>query len=178
MGVGGRKLASVIVVTLFLFSVYMLFTMPTLERLQMEIILGVISSLIVATLLSHLILEKPSKALNIVRWFWAIVYLIYFFFISEVRAHVDVAKRILHPRMPINPGIVAVPYYLKTDYGITAVANSITNTPGTVVIDLERSENGGTYFVHWIYVRTIDREMCRKYISERFEYYIKKVFEG
>ncbi len=173
----GRRIASVLVVTLFLLLIYMLFTAPTPERLQMEIILGVISSVAIASILSHLILEKPSKALNVVRWFWAIAYLFYFFLISEVRAHIDVAKRILHPKMPIYPGIVAVPYYLRTDYGITAVANSITNTPGTVVIDLERGENGGTYFVHWIHVKTTDRELCRKYISEKFEYFARKIFE-
>jgi len=173
-----RNPLSIIVVSLLLLSIYLMFAMPSLENLSMEITLGVASSILIAVLISDLIVKNPKKSLDVVRWFWAIAYILYYFFIAETRAHIDVAKRILNPKMPIRPGIVAVPHDLKTDYGVVAVANSITNTPGTVVVDLKTGENGsGMYFVHWIDVKTTDPEMCRRLISEKFEQFVKKIFE-
>ncbi|MHC4194088.1 MAG: Na+/H+ antiporter subunit E, partial [Planctomycetota bacterium] len=70
-----------------------------------------------------------------VRIFWALVYLPVFFYYVIV-ANLDVVYRALHPKMPINPGIVKIKTVLKTESGITALANSITLTPGTLTVDL------------------------------------------
>ncbi|MEM2645765.1 MAG: Na+/H+ antiporter subunit E, partial [Desulfurococcaceae archaeon] len=60
-------------------------------------------------------------------------------------------------------------------YGITAVANSITNTPGTVVVDVD--EERRCFYVHWIDVKAFEPEECHKMISETFEKYSKRVFD-
>ena len=54
-----------------------------------------------------------------------------------VKANVDVARRILHPALPIRPHVVLIRAGQKTDLGRVIHANSITLTPGTVTIDLE-----------------------------------------
>jgi len=53
-----------------------------------------------------------------------------------VLANIDVAKRALSPRMPIDPRVVKFKTILRGDVARTALANSITLTPGTVTIDI------------------------------------------
>ncbi|MBS25300.1 MAG: cation transporter [Gammaproteobacteria bacterium] len=57
-----------------------------------------------------------------------------------VRSNIDVAGRVLNPRLPINPIVARVPAEQKTDIGRVAYANSITLTPGTVSLDLTGDE--------------------------------------
>ena len=47
-----------------------------------------------------------------------------------IKANLDVAYRVLHPAMPIRPGIVKVKTTLKSELAKTLLANSITMTPG------------------------------------------------
>lgn len=53
------------------------------------------------------------------------------------KANVDVARIVLHPRMPISPRLIEVRATQKHDLGRVIYANSITLTPGTVTIDTE-----------------------------------------
>ncbi len=140
-----------------------------------DLVSGVIVALVVGLLVANIVVSKPSKLLQVWRLAWLIAYSIYYFFIAEVKAHLDVMHRILHPKMPINPGIVRVPYSVETDYAMTTVANSITNTPGTVVVDLDPSRR--TYYVHWIYIRDLTPAGAKKHISETFEKYARKIFD-
>jgi multicomponent Na+:H+ antiporter subunit E len=91
-----------------------------------------------------------------------------------VKANFDVLYRVLHPQMPIKPGIVKIKTNLKTDSGITALANSITLTPGTMTVDLT---DDGFLYVHWINVRSDDIEQATKIIAGTFEWFIKRIFE-
>lgn len=69
----------------------------------------------------------------------------FFFYIKDITlANIDVAYRVLHPKMPIDPRIIEYETRLKSDFGITVVANSITITPGTVTVDIV----SGKLFVH------------------------------
>jgi multicomponent Na+:H+ antiporter subunit E len=65
-------------------------------------------------------------------------------------------------------------YLPVLDSGITALANSITLTPGTLTVDVGEE---GVLYVHWINVRVTDIEETTKLIGERFEWFLKKVFE-
>ena len=51
----------------------------------------------------------------------------------------------------INPGIVRISPKLKTDLGVTLLANSITLTPGTLTVDIDEKTND--LYVHWIAVK-------------------------
>ena len=103
---------------------------------------------------------------------YLILYL--FIFIWEcLKANFDVAYRVLHPAMPIKPGIVKVKISLKTDLARTILASSITMTPGTITVDM----TDDLLYVHWIYVSSTDPEVYSKKVAGRFEKYIKKIFE-
>jgi len=106
------------------------------------------------------------------RYFWLVIYL--FIFIWEcIKANFDVAYRVLHPKMPIRPGIVRVPLNLRSPFARTMLANSITMTPGTIAVDII----GDNMYVHWIYITSEDPVEYTKKVSGRFENYIKKIFE-
>ena len=106
------------------------------------------------------------------RYFWLVVYLVIFIW-ECIKANFDVAYRVLHPKMPIRPGIVRVPLSLKSAFARTMLANSITMTPGTITVDIV----GDNMYVHWIYIISEDPVEYTKKVSGRFEYYIKKIFE-
>lgn len=55
-----------------------------------------------------------------------------------VKANIDVARRILHPRLPISPTVVTVPSTQGTQLGQVIYANSITLTPGTVTLQVDK----------------------------------------
>ncbi len=54
-----------------------------------------------------------------------------------VLANVDVARRVLDPKLPIDPVLKWVPASQRTDLGTVIYANSITLTPGTVSTSVE-----------------------------------------
>jgi len=142
---------------------------------------GVVAALIVA-LLFHEILPKEHKVfISPVRIFWFLVYVPVFFY-YVMKANLDVVYRALHPKMPIKPGIVKIKTTLKTESGITALANSITLTPGTLTVDL--TDDGGDLtsretflYIHWINVKSDDVEQATKFIAQRFEWFLRKIFE-
>lgn len=92
-------------------------------------------------------------------------YLVYFF-IALVRANLDMARRILSPSLPINPGIVEVETSLESPLGRMLLANSITLTPGTLTVDLKEDR----LLIHWINVpEGIDVAAATRRIAAGFE---------
>ena len=57
-----------------------------------------------------------------------------------VKSNLDVARRIVQPRMPIRPHVLKVRAGQRSDLGRVVYANSITLTPGTVTIGVEGDE--------------------------------------
>ncbi|MEM0500768.1 MAG: Na+/H+ antiporter subunit E [Ignisphaera sp.] len=166
------RLGRAVPVSLLAFIVYMVFTGSITPY---DIVTGVVVSVAIGIVVANIVISNPYKPFNPKRWVWLIAYTLYYFFIAEVNAHIDVIRRILSPRMPINPGIVKIPVKVTCDYAITAVANSITNTPGTVVVEID--EAGKYFYVHWIDVKRVDEEGAYKEISYTFEKYISKIFD-
>ena len=137
------------------------------------LIAGVIAAAIVAFLFHEILPKEHRVFISPVRIFWALVYLPVFFY-YVIMANFDVVYRALHPKMPIKPGIVKIKTVLKTESGITALANSITLTPGTLTVDLT---DDGFLYIHWINVKSDDVEQATKLIAQRFEWFLQKIFE-
>lgn len=102
---------------------------------------------------------------------YTFLYLIVFA-IELVKANIDVAFRVIQPKMPINPGIVKVKTSLKSPMGRMILCNSITLTPGTFTIEL----NGDTVYIHWIDVKSTDIVENTKNIVSKFEKYLKEIY--
>lgn len=54
-----------------------------------------------------------------------------------VYANLEVAARIVHPRLPINPGFIRLPIRPKKAISRLIHANSITLTPGTITTKID-----------------------------------------
>ena len=137
------------------------------------LVAGLIASGLVAILFHEMLPKEHHVFLSPIRLFWFLVYVPVFAYYL-VKANIDVLYRALHPQMPIRPGIVKIKTSLKSDSAITALANSITLTPGTLTVDL--TEDGYLY-IHWIYVKSDDVEEATRQIAGPFEWFIRRIFE-
>jgi len=132
---------------------------------------GAFLALLVATFLGVVYPDGMVKMLDPRRWFFFVIYVPYFLFWC-VRANLDVAVRVIHPDVPIRPGIVKVRTTLTGDMARTFLANSITLTPGTLTLDVD----GQDFYVHWI---NVSPETARRTaeICGRFEPLLRRIFE-
>ena len=137
-----------------------------------NLVAGAVASLITSLLFSKYFFKNVVKFVQPQRYFWLVIYLIIFTW-ECIKANFDVAYRVLHPAMPIKPGIVKVKTELKSDFAKTMLANSITMTPGTISVDVVDD----MLYVHWIYVSSTDPKVYSQKIAGRFETYIKKIFD-
>lgn len=140
-----------------------------------DIVIGVALAIGVSLIASKYIVQDAKKALSLRRLLHLIAYALYYLTIAEFEAHKMVIKIILSKNMPIKPAIVRVPYRAKNAYTIVACANSITNTPGTVVIDIDTAKS--QFYVHWIYSVGLDPRTAYEHILREFEERLSKVFE-
>ncbi len=152
--------------------VMLLWLLMTWSLDYQQLAAGVLASILVTVLISDMFPQRPGRLLSPRRWLWMLMYLPYFLYYC-VRANLDVAYRVLHPDIPIRPGIVKVKTSLKTDMGKTFLANSITLTPGTLTIDID----GQDLYVHWINITTEDPAEQTHDIVDKFEPMLRKIFE-
>lgn len=157
------------------FIIWIIWTWPFVDgKIDILVVVaGLIAAAGVAVLFHEMLPKEHHVFLSPLRLFWFLVYVPVFFYYM-VKANFDVLYRVLHPAMPIKPGIVKIKTNLKTDSGITALANSITLTPGTMTVDLT---DDGFLYIHWINVRSGDIEQTTKNIAGVFEWFIKRIFE-
>ena len=138
------------------------------------VVAGAVLAVLFAALLSGLLPQKVERLLSPVRWFWALMHLVSLAFWIVV-ANLDVLYRVVHPNLPIRPGIVKVKTSLKSDEAKTFLANSITLTPGTLTVDIIDD----WLYVHWINVheKIDDTEAITRDIAGRFEVTLRRVFD-
>ena len=139
-----------------------------------ELTVGAVVAAFVAMVSCELLFRRSMREkFEPKRWGYALAYVPAYLW-AELKAHASVIYRILHPRMPIKPGIVRVPTALQTDFGITGLANAITMTPGTLSVDV--SEEESSLYVHWINVKETEPEQTSKEIAWPFERFLRRIF--
>lgn len=160
-----RYLTVFILSLIFWLLITFRFTLP-------NIVIGSAASLLCSLIFGRYYFRSVRKFLEPHRYLWFVVYLFHFI-IACIKANFDVAYRVLHPSMPIRPGIVKVKTSLKSGFAKTLLANSITMTPGTITVDIVDD----VFYIHWIYVRSDDPGDYPGLITEKFEKYIKRFAE-
>ena len=158
-------------VTVFILSL-IFWLLLTFKITVPNLIVGSVASLICSLIFTRFFITNIYKLLQPHRYFWFLVYLVVFIW-ECIKANLDVAYRVLHPAMPIRPGIVKVKTTLKSDLAKTLLANSITMTPGTISVDIIDD----CLYIHWIYVRSEDPEVYTPMITGAFEKFIKRIIE-
>ncbi|MHC1611033.1 MAG: Na+/H+ antiporter subunit E [Candidatus Methanospirareceae archaeon] len=128
-----------------------------------EISKGIICSLIV-TLISHELLVSKRGEKVLLKTLRLIPYLGWELW-QIVMANFDVAYRVIHPKMPIDPRIIEFETTLRSDFALTTLANSITLTPGTITI-LVKPETG-KFWVHAIAEKPADALLVDKTMQRK-----------
>lgn len=139
-----------------------------------HIVIGIIVAAFVAYMTGDMFVSRPHVFRHPSRYFWFLYYVPVFLW-ECFKANIDVAYRVIHPFVPIRPGIVKVKTKLKNDTALTFLANSITLTPGTLSVDIDKED--GFVYVHWIDVGATDIEKATKIIVTKFEKIIERIFE-
>ena len=136
--------------------------------------LGMVIGILVSFTTSDLFVNKPRIFKNIGRYFWFLYY-IPFFVWECFKANLDGAYRVVHPDLPIKPGIVKVRTTLKSDTGLTFLANTLTLKPGTMTVDIDKEK--GFLYIHWVDVKAQDVERATEILVQKFERILKRIFE-
>lgn len=163
-----KRLFARFLIFTFLLIIWLLLTYPFSAQ---ELVAGAVVSLLIALFPVGSIpifaeMRTGPRAIT-----WGIAYLFIFFF-ELVKSNLDVAFRVLHRKIPIQPGIVKVRTKLTSRIGRLALANSITLTPGTITVETK----GEYFYVHWIDVRARNIEETTQNIVSKFEKYLEVIF--
>ena len=137
---------------------------------------GVMVGILVSYLASEVFLPLKWQSIlkGIKRCPWLLYYIVVFIW-ECIKANIDGAYRVIHPDLPIKPGIVKVKTTLRTDTALTFLANSLTLKPGTMTVDLDKAN--GFLYVHWADVKSQDIEKATEFIVGKLERILKRVFE-
>lgn len=96
-----------------------------------------------------------------------VVYILVAILQSNLRLAWQVLRALYDPKSWIQPGIVAVPLDVEHPIDRILLASIITLTPGTMSIDLGKTDKGDVLYVHAFEVT--DVEAFRRGIKEDFE---------
>ena len=151
-----RKIAFTLVFLLML-SLWLLLTGLSPE----EFIAGCMASLITAAMTYQLFKWESTYPRRLL---WLLAYIPYYIY-AEIVCHLQVISLIITGK--IKPGIVEVDNPHQSDYGTTALANSITMTPGTLTLETQP----GKLYIHWLKMGN-----DKASITSGFERFLKKVW--
>lgn len=160
--------------TRFLFTWFLLFVvwlMFTSTFATQEVITGAAVSWLIAIPTNRFFTNVRLHHFSPLTLFYIVEYLFIFLWALLV-ANLDVARRVISPTLPINPGIVKFKTSLTSDFAKMILANSITLTPGTLSVDIIDD----TFYIHWIDVKSLEPEECRQEIAGKFEKVLLKIF--
>ncbi|MEJ2053129.1 MAG: Na+/H+ antiporter subunit E [Calditrichaceae bacterium] len=160
-------------ITVFILAFLAWLALTGVTRLQ-EVITGLIVSAIVALLAGRFLVTDQKKNSLIKRLIYGIRYILKFLW-EMLKANLHVAYIVLHPKLPIKPGIVKISTKLKKDTSLTFLSNSITLTPGTLTVDIDPDKHN--LYIHWIDVESEDPDVNTRNVGGRFEPLLTEVFE-
>lgn len=153
---------------LVLFASYVLLAGYAVQELMLGALVSVVLTVILSNYVNYTIDYKfPVRLLVFI---FAYVPL---FVWQLLLANIDVARRVLSPTIPLNPGFVKITTNLEGDFAKLTLANSITLTPGTLSVDVD----GQDLYIHTVDVKGKTPEENRKNISGSFEKLLGVIFK-
>ncbi len=130
----GEALLRTISVAVFLFVTWLLLSG---KYEPLIIAFGVFSSIATALITRRMGLNDDEG--HPIHLWWRVPVYWGWLFWEIVKANIDVAKRIIDPRLPISPVLITLETSQATEFGQVIYANSITLTPGTVSLRIDKN---------------------------------------
>jgi multicomponent Na+:H+ antiporter subunit E len=108
-----------------------------------NILLGVLVASVVAILIGPQ--RKPYVLRRLPGALLATVQYLFILLVDILRNGLQVARIVLTPSLPINPGIITIPSHCDTELGTALTAHAITIAPGELVVEVGED---GTMYTH------------------------------
>jgi multicomponent Na+:H+ antiporter subunit E len=134
----------------------------------LDLLWGVVLCTIVSALTYRFTAFGAPRWMRRPRGWLALMRLFVEFVRQMVVQNVTLSWRVFLPKMPIKPGIVAVPYNISGDVPLTIMTSLMTLTPDTVVIDIDQQKK--LMYIHWINVQTTDPQEMHRLIIHDIEH--------
>ncbi len=129
-----------------------------------ELIVGAIVSFVVSYYFTG------AEKVNLVKEIKKYIRFTPLFIKNLIISNIEIAKIVLNPKLPINPGIVKLKTNLTNNFDKLLLANAITLTPGTITIDLEDKD----IYIHILDLKIKDKDILQKNILEEYENLLKR----
>jgi len=101
-------------------------------------------------------------------WLRAPFYLPWLFY-KIIQSGLHLSKLILHPALPIAPQLISVESKLRHRAAVVLLGNSITLTPGTITLEVDRNK---------LIVHAMDKILCDDIASKQIESKIADIFKN
>ena len=135
---------------------------------------GVIASMSVAMAIGNIFVHRPHIVVHVKRYLWIGYYLLVLV-IEVIRANIDIIYRVSLINVPLNPGILKIKTKIKSEIGLSLLANSITFSPGASTVDIDADK--GYIYVHCLDIESQNIRAATELIASKFEKILKKIFE-
>ncbi len=144
------------------------------QTLSLDVLaVGLVPIVLILVLFRSFIAQLDVPPLWRPRCLWAIFVFGVVFFRALVLSTVDVAWRVVHPKLPLRPAIVVIRLRLRQPGAQLLLANAITLTPGTLSMDLR----GQDLYIHWLDHRDqLDSVAAKKAIADQFERCLEAIY--
>jgi len=154
--------------TLFLFFIYLVLTGNTTPE---NLGFGILVSLGISLLMPR---ELPPlfTITRIPGFFWAAIQYMFVVIQDVILGGISTARIVLDPKLPLNPGILAIPSGSKSELGTAMSAHAITLSPGELVIEMDSE---GVMYTHCLDVESAAASVAeaqakrQKLLSSMFE---------
>lgn len=111
------------------------------QKINLEItIFGIVITFFVGLLTNYLFDYSPKKEIRIMKKIPIFMTYIVLLVWEILKASFTMMKIIVDKRIPVEPTLVTFKTGIKTDIGNFILANSITLTPGTITVKVEKGE--------------------------------------
>lgn len=90
------------------------------------------------------------------RILWAIVQYVFVLLYDLVKSGLEVAWIVIHPRLPIHPGVVKIHTNTENEWANALSAHAITITPGTLALEMD---DHGVIYAHCLDARSASRQI-------------------
>lgn len=158
---------------IFLFAILLLFWVLLTNTLALEFLIpGILLIFVILALFCRKCKVFDEAKLTPKAFAYTFVY-IFVFLWELIKSNLDVARRVISPSLPINPGIVEAKTKIKSPMGRMILANSITLTPGTFTVEIEDD----TFYIHCIDVCEEDTDEMAHKIIRRFEKFLEEIYD-
>lgn len=175
-----KKWTGILSTFILCYLCWILFLMQDFNILALgyqELIVGAIISLMVSYLTNKYLIKEDSFWLFKKNRIFTLIIFIPIYIWELIKANWDVAKRALSLKVNIKPAIVKIETDIKSDWGLSMLANCITLTPGTITMDIFEEGHKNSMYIHWIYGETENTKEASEKIKGNFEPYVRRIFK-